>query len=526
MSGPVLKAVGEAVEALEALKDAEAHPPDLLHHFRPRWTCYPKPGHEEAHDLFRGMLILAQEVDPERGKPRPFSAPPPGWDDKRDAERLGDWLRTRLQPVLKVLSEDKVAADVLAEVLPSKLRMYESAPEFHMSKGVRDKWQQIVEKRQRVLDALPPGEAVNFGALPLRVGRALAKAEERRRTAKVEWEGAFVGLPAITVVTSRIEKKVWYGDPVPWFCRGCPAVWPWAIWRFWPDLMGSPPIPGVPVWPGADECRSQSGTRFLFALRVAVGERLELFPGEAANGFMWALEELREKLEALEGRESDSPLAGADRPDTERKAMPKDSKRKAAVLRKVAEALRAWGELKGPYDSPEAREAAKTALDLATRHLDIIIGASIPWGCSPSVGHALEQLQEIAARRRCISFDKWWSRVGALTQRHLPDNVGLPDELDCWAAELEKAEDVSESGAKAALPEGEQAAPNEPAPPAGNWSRLMPLTDLADRLLKDPKKVRKLRSVYKNSLMKRADKSWMICLDGLPENLRKEVERA
>jgi hypothetical protein len=62
-------------------------------------------------------------------------------------------------------------------------------------------------------------------------------------------------------------------------------------------------------------------------------------------------------------------------------------------------------------------------------------------------------------------------------------------------------------------------------PMDARWSRPMPLTDLADRILKDPKKHRKLKSVYVDRLKKVGDKSWMILLDGLPPNIIKELER-
>jgi hypothetical protein len=61
------------------------------------------------------------------------------------------------------------------------------------------------------------------------------------------------------------------------------------------------------------------------------------------------------------------------------------------------------------------------------------------------------------------------------------------------------------------------------------WSRPMPLTDIADRILKDPKKHRKLRGLYAPDRLKqiggKSSKSWQIRLDGLPANIRKELER-
>lgn len=61
------------------------------------------------------------------------------------------------------------------------------------------------------------------------------------------------------------------------------------------------------------------------------------------------------------------------------------------------------------------------------------------------------------------------------------------------------------------------------------WSRPMALTDLADRILKDPKKHRKLRALYGPDRLKqigpKGSKSWQVRLDTLPANIRKEIER-
>jgi len=141
--------------------------------------------------------------------------------------------------------------------------------------------------------------------------------------------------------------------------------------------------------------------------------------------------------------------------------MSNESTRKAAALNKVAEALRAWGEFKGA-DSPEAREAARTALDLATRHLGIIMAASNTYGRNLPTAY-LEWVQKAAAQRGRIDFGKYWCWWQELTQPHLcgsPVPVGFPDDLERWADELEKAghvqalgnegADVSEGGGGAA----------------------------------------------------------------------------
>ena len=61
------------------------------------------------------------------------------------------------------------------------------------------------------------------------------------------------------------------------------------------------------------------------------------------------------------------------------------------------------------------------------------------------------------------------------------------------------------------------------------WSRPMPRTDLADRVLKDPKKWRKLQRILGDRIRRvgrENSKSWEMRLDGLPANIRKELERA
>lgn len=75
----------------------------------------------------------------------------------------------------------------------------------------------------------------------------------------------------------------------------------------------------------------------------------------------------------------------------------------------------------------------------------------------------------------------------------------------------------------------EQAGETDAAQMNEEWSRPMPLTDISDRVLKDPKKHRKLRRLYEPDRLKqiggKGSKSWQIRLDGLPANIRKELER-
>jgi hypothetical protein len=53
----------------------------------------------------------------------------------------------------------------------------------------------------------------------------------------------------------------------------------------------------------------------------------------------------------------------------------------------------------------------------------------------------------------------------------------------------------------------------------------MELTEIATRLLKNPRRYRKVKSVYKDHLKKVGPRSWVLRLDVLPPNLRREMER-
>ncbi len=89
-----------------------------------------------------------------------------------------------------------------------------------------------------------------------------------------------------------------------------------------------------------------------------------------------------------------------------------------------------------------------------------------------------------------------------------------------WESYFAEKEDVGNGAGQGPLGESPTAKQT-----GEQWSRPMPLTDIADRILKDSKKSRKVKSVYKDRLKKLGDKSWMIRLDGLPPNIVKELER-
>jgi hypothetical protein len=153
--------------------------------------------------------------------------------------------------------------------------------------------------------------------------------------------------------------------------------------------------------------------------------------------------------------------------------MSNDSTRKAAALRKVAEALRAWGQFNG-YDpleasSPKAREAARTALDLATQHLRIIIDASNTYGYSGPTARVLPRLQEITGERErgYTDLGKHWGLWQDFTQSCVfggsPVPVGFPDDLEHWADQLEKAGAVAaDLESHQRQPGGGAAAPIDP----------------------------------------------------------------
>lgn len=67
-----------------------------------------------------------------------------------------------------------------------------------------------------------------------------------------------------------------------------------------------------------------------------------------------------------------------------------------------------------------------------------------------------------------------------------------------------------------------------PTPPNEVWSRVMSRRDITDRLLKSPDKWRTLMKVYGNQLRQiggKGSRNWQMRLDGLPENLVKEMNR-
>lgn len=109
----------------------------------------------------------------------------------------------------------------------------------------------------------------------------------------------------------------------------------------------------------------------------------------------------------------------------------------------------------------------------------------------------------------------------------LPNSVGSADQ-DVWlVGEWARAALACPLIAKEAKQQQHQK--DEP-PDFGTyeWSRIMPLTDIADRVLKDPAKTRKLKSVYGDRLVQiggKGSKNWQMRLDGLAMNIRRELDR-
>jgi len=94
---------------------------------------------------------------------------------------------------------------------------------------------------------------------------------------------------------------------------------------------------------------------------------------------------------------------------------------------------------------------------------------------------------------------------------HLTDEVSGPPADDATTPRPEHASEGNTS-----VPEGE------------SWSRIMPLRDIADRIYKTPKKWRSVLSHYPDRLKQiggKGSRKWQIRLDGLPQNLIKELNR-
>ena len=127
--------------------------------------------------------------------------------------------------------------------------------------------------------------------------------------------------------------------------------------------------------------------------------------------------------------------------------MSKRETNDARKLRAVAAALRDWGRKAGPpgRDSStvpdEEREAARQALGLAVKNLDIITQARDRYGCAEGVVgvEVFERLGAAAsAHDRGGDLGSYWVWVDFLTRKHLPGDVSFPDELDRWASRLEQ----------------------------------------------------------------------------------------
>lgn len=69
---------------------------------------------------------------------------------------------------------------------------------------------------------------------------------------------------------------------------------------------------------------------------------------------------------------------------------------------------------------------------------------------------------------------------------------------------------------------------NSPNQGAVRWSRIMPLTRISERLLKDSRKWQECRTLYAHRLEQiggKSSKDWRIRLDGLDEDIQKLFDR-
>jgi hypothetical protein len=147
--------------------------------------------------------------------------------------------------------------------------------------------------------------------------------------------------------------------------------------------------------------------------------------------------------------------------------MSKRETNDARKLRAVAAALRDWGRKAGPpgRDSStvpdEEREAARQALGLAVKNLDIITQARDRYGCAEGVVgvEVFERLGAAAsAHDRGGDLGRYWVWVDFLTRKHLPGDVSFPDELDRWASRLEQEPAEGRQAERRRLPHYERLA--------------------------------------------------------------------
>ncbi|MGB2754943.1 MAG: hypothetical protein WBD75_00900 [Phycisphaerae bacterium] len=211
-------------------------------------------------------------------------------------------------------------------------------------------------------------------------------------------------------------------------------VFLWSLWAGWDDLVGAKrPVPPAPEYPGLEGLPVENRERFKTLIATSPVVTLSLDATKFTRQATAALRWLRAAF-AKRARQADAIRATA----------PTNAAQK---LRAVAAALREWGRKAGsPGRNPsvvpdEERKAARQALLLAVKNLDIIDLARRRYGCAEGVVCAgvFDLLSTAAAEhRRGSDLGGYWCWAHDLTGKHLPGNVSFPDELGQWASSLER----------------------------------------------------------------------------------------
>jgi hypothetical protein len=230
------------------------------------------------------------------------------------------------------------------------------------------------------------------------------------------------------------------------------------------------------------------------------------------------------------------------------------ARNRAAKLRAVASAAEgfqaAYRAVRMAADKDRATDSLRTAtvgmLDAAAKCLRVLHRCAETYGASAETEELLMWTRRWAAmpeakRHDGVTWDNFATTFVACIEVH----VGAVGETDPWIGTLRHWADeesliggvLADKGAPPAGPGGEGAGASKeeaatgaqglPAEtPTGHWSRPMCLTDLADRIFKNPRMTRKLKNVYGDRLKQIGRKSWLFRFDGLAENIQHDIQKA
>jgi len=364
-SDRLVRAIEEALEAL---------PKDLLSHV---WT--------------EGPERLGISVAPE-----------PQWDKQTDAKVVWNWVRERVRWVLEVLGQNPEIAGHWAQSLPKPWLVDLDIGKADLSRvppKARREYEKVAKARNAICASVPPKGAasVKLPPFPVEVQQAEDEAYAKLDAAGADWDAAFFDNP---------------------------AVWLWAIWDQWLRTRMKAVPPGKPDWPGAAALANPRGVnRFLFQIRLRIALWITTRPGEAANYFKRALEELRE------GLVEDAPAGPA--------ARAQETEANAAVVQGTksfqSESGTDWRDVQRRLFQMHDQGEPYTSLRVL----------AVPLGCSPStVRKAIEKSSALSRWKATHQEDKGPPRATGLS-RVVTDNARQSREPDpAEAAEQAEAEDI------------------------------------------------------------------------------------